>query len=104
MATATERLTQIDEQARQALEAVEADKGASVVLAAVAKEFHRKSQKALGSLGGADDHGVREAVIEVEQAADSAKAAVEADTGATEETRQAILAAHLSVCILKTKV
>lgn len=104
MATVAERLSQIDEQARRAVEAVEADKGASVVLAAVAKEMHRKSQKALGSIKGADEHRVREAVIEVEQAADSAKAAAEADSGAREATRQAVLAAHLSVCILKGKL
>jgi hypothetical protein len=39
----------------------------------------------------------------VEQAADSAKAAAEADTGASPETRQAVVDAHLSICILKSK-
>ena len=43
-------------------------------------------------------------VVELEQAGDSAKAAAEADTGAGEATKQAVLDAHLSICILKSKL
>jgi hypothetical protein len=43
-------------------------------------------------------------VIELEQAGDSAKAAAEADPGITDATRQAVLDAHLAICILKTEV
>ena len=99
-----ERLAQIDEQARRAVEVAEADTGASVVLRAVAKELYRKSKKALGVLAAADDKAIHAAVIEVEQAADSAKVAVEADPWATAETREAVLAAHLSVCVLKSEL
>src|SRR5207244_1937571 len=47
---------------------------------------------------------MREAIIEVEQAADSAKVAAEADGGVREETRQAVLDAHLTICLLKAKM
>ena len=46
----------------------------------------------------------RDAVIELEQAGYSAKAAVEADTGVGEATFKAVQDAHLAICILKTKV
>ena len=101
MVVAAERLSQIDEQVRRAVQTIEADGGVSPVLSAVAKELQRKSQKALGAVQGADDRAVRDAIIEVEQAADSAKYAAEADPGAKEETRQAVIDAHLSVCLLK---
>ncbi len=42
-------------------------------------------------------------VGEVEQAADSAKAAAEADPGISDSTRQAVVDAHLAICILKGK-
>ena len=35
---------------------------------------------------------------------DSAKAAVEADTGVSETTSGAVQAAHLAICVLKTKI
>ena len=80
-----------------ALAAVEADGGASVVLAAVVREFDDKATKATGAAS-------RDAVIELEQAGDSAKAAAEADPGLGAAARQAVLDAHLAICILKTKV
>jgi hypothetical protein len=46
----------------------------------------------------------RVAVIELEQAGDSAKVAVEADPGASPATRDAILEAHLAICIAKSKL
>jgi hypothetical protein len=42
--------------------------------------------------------------VEAEQAADSAKYAAEADPGLGQETREAILAAHDRVCVLKNKM
>ena len=104
MVVQADRLTQIDEKIRRAVEMVEADSGASPVLGAVAQELQRKSQKAMGALQGADDGEIRDAIIETEQAADSAKFAAEADQGAKEETREAVVAAHLSICILKGKL
>jgi hypothetical protein len=47
---------------------------------------------------------MREAIIEVEQAAESVKVAAEADAGAREQTRQAVLDAHLTLCTLKAKM
>jgi hypothetical protein len=43
-------------------------------------------------------------VIELEQAGDSAKAAVEADPSLSREAYQAVQDAHLAICILKTEV
>lgn len=68
------------------------------MLVAVIEEFARKADKALGS----DDEST--AVIELEQAGDSAKAAAEADTGLSDAARQAVLDAHLSICIAKGKL
>jgi hypothetical protein len=103
MTATTEQLTQIQEQIGAAATAVEADRGASPVLSAVVRELARKAQKAVDGLPGADAAAVRVSIVEVEQAADSAKAAVEADDGPSDATRQAVLDAHLSICILKGK-
>ena len=59
-----------------ALDAVDEDAGASPVLRAVVQEFANKANKAL-DLGAGDR--AWEAVVELEQAGDSAKAAAEAD-------------------------
>jgi hypothetical protein len=81
-----------------ALASVRADQGASPVLLAVMNEFAKKAEKATHS----DDE--RAAVIELEQAGDSAKVAAEADSGAEDATRQAVLDAHLAICIAKAKL
>ena len=81
-----------------ALAAVQSDKGASAVLVAVVNEFAKKAEKA----SGASDE--RTAVIELEQAGDSAKAAAEADAGVSGPTREAVLDAHLAICIAKGKL
>ena len=98
MATTAERLREVRTKIDGALDAVRADQGASPVLMAVMSEFATKAEKA----AGLDDE--RAAVIELEQAGDSAKAAAEADTGAAEATRQAVLDAHLAICIAKSKL
>lgn len=102
MSTIPERFGEIDMQIGEAMAAVEADTGASPVLYAVVKEFRRKSLKALNAFKGADNQAVIEHIVEVEQAADSAKYAAEADEGLSEETRKAILDAHMSTCVLKS--
>jgi hypothetical protein len=81
-----------------ACDVVRGDEGASPVLAAVVNEFAKKAEKAAGS---PDE---RVAVIELEQAGDSAKAAVEADPGVSPATRDAVLEAHLAICIAKGKL
>lgn len=69
MATAKERLAQMRDSAAKAVDTVEADSA------------------------------LREAVVEVEQAADSAKVAVEADEGASERSKAVVLAAHDLMCV-----
>ena len=103
MTTTQERLTGIQEQIDAAASAVDADRGASPVLGAVVQELARKAHKAVDGMSEADDAGLRASIVEVEQAADSAKAAAEADAGLSDEARQAVVDAHLSICILKSK-
>ena len=98
MTTTTERLQAARVKIDQAHEAVQRDEGASPVLAAVVLEFARKAQKATAS---SDE---RIAVIELEQAGDSAKAAADADPGVSPATREAVLEAHLAICIAKSKL
>ena len=98
MATMSERLREARVKIEDARDVVRSDRGSSPVLIAVVDEFANKAEKA----AAADDE--RAAVIELEQAGDSAKAAVEADTGVAEATRQAVLDAHLVICIAKAKL
>ncbi|MDD7937099.1 hypothetical protein PHK61_01555 [Actinomycetospora lutea] len=78
----------------------EGDDGASVVTVAVVREFLSKADKA----GRTPDDEARDAVIELEQAADSAKAAAAADPRLGGAARESVEAAHLAICILKTEV
>jgi type IV secretory pathway VirJ component len=98
MTTTAERLQQVRLKIDSALDAVRNDQGASPVLVAVVEEFARKADKAAGT---ADE---RLAVVELEQAGDSAKAAAEADPGVSPKTRDAVLDAHLAICIAKAKL
>jgi hypothetical protein len=98
VASTTERLRDARVAIDAALDTVRADPDASPVLVAVTGEFASKAAKAVA----ADDE--RAAVIELEQAGDSAKAAAEADAGAAESTRQAVLDAHLVICVAKSKL
>lgn len=101
MATAKERLGQMQASAAKAVETVEGDAGASPVLLAVVRELANKVEKVQGVDG---EGALREAVVEVEQAADSAKAAVEADPAASERSKAVVLAAHDLICVTKTKM
>ena len=96
------RLGEVKVKTAEALRASEADERASVVLVAVVREFDSKADKA--NRQADSDASARDSVIELEQAGDSAKAAAEADLGASEATRQAVQDAHLAICILKTEV
>ena len=98
VATTTERLVSARSKIDDARELVRGDDGASPVLLAVVEEFAGKADKAVA----ADDERI--AVIELEQAGDSAKAAVEADSGVSDATRQAMLDAHMAICIAKSKL
>ena len=93
-------LTEVRAKAEGALASVEADPGASPVLAAVVREFVSKTGKADKLTGDAREW---EAVVELEQAADSAKAAAEADAGSADATTASVQAAHLAICVLKAE-
>jgi hypothetical protein len=98
VATIAERLQAAKAKIDGAREAVRGDAGASPVLVAVVEEFAKKADKAVA----ASDERV--AVIELEQAGDSAKAAAEADGGLSSGARDAVLEAHLAICITKGKL
>ena len=98
MTSTAERLRNVRTKIDDAVAAVRQDRGASPVLTAVVSEFAKKAEKA----AGAEDE--RGAVIELEQAGDSAKVAAEADTGLADATRDAVLEAHLAICIAKSKL
>ena len=98
MTKIAERLQAAQIKINIAHDAVREDDGASQVLAAVVNEFANKGEKA------AQLPDERVAVIELEQAGDSAKVAVEADPGVSPATRDAILEAHLAICIAKSKL
>ncbi len=98
MTSTAERLLEVRTKIDDAVGAVRQDQGASPVLTAVVSEFAKKAEKA----AGAEDE--RTAVIELEQAGDSAKVAAEADTGLATATRDAVLEAHLAICIAKSKL
>jgi len=72
---------------------------ASPVLVAVVREFQAKLAKAQKHATGGVPGG--DAVIELEQAGDSAKVAAEADAGLSSGARESVLAAHLAICKLK---
>ena len=97
-----ERFGEVEDKIAMALKAVQGDGNASPVLTAVVREFQKKAGKARQQLEG-DAAAQRDAVVELEQAGDSAKAAAEADEGVGDAARQAVLDAHLAICILKSK-
>ena len=98
MTSTAERLREVRTKIDDAVGAVRQDPNASPVLTAVVSEFAKKADKAAGT----EDE--RAAVIELEQAGDSAKVAAEADTGLATATRDAVLEAHLAICIAKSKL
>ena len=103
MTEVAERFPRIEEKIGLALKAVEGDGSASPVLVAVVREFDSKARKAKQAIT-TGDQAAREAVIELEQAGDSAKAATEADPSIGEGTKQAVLDAHLAICVMKSKL
>lgn len=98
MTTRAEQLGEVRTKIDTALDVVRTDRGASPVLIAVVSEFAKKAEKA------AHTEDERVAVVELEQAGDSAKVAAEADDGVSDATRQAVLNAHLAICVAKSKL
>lgn len=93
--------SQLDGRLAAAEGALADDPGASPVLTAVVREFRRKFGKTRAAIEGEDGPERREAVIELEQAADSTKWAAIADPGASERTKLAVVAAHDTICWFK---
>jgi len=102
MTVAERMLEQLDRRLGEAAKAVAADAAASPVTAAVLAEFERKLMKTRDGVVAADPAIAREAVVELEQAADSAKAAALADSGAGPATRNAVAMAHDVICHYKS--
>lgn len=96
------RLTEIDKEIAAAVGAVENDGRGSPALRAVVKEFGRKSQEALADLDNADEP-LREHIVELEQAGDSAARAAEAEEKIDGDTRRLISAAHADISALKAE-
>jgi hypothetical protein len=100
------RLAEVRTKVTAAVDAVGNGASASPVLVAVLREFDTKLARA--ETRAADDAphngAVREAVVEAEQAADSAKVAAEADPGVAADARQAVLDAHYVMCVLKAEM
>jgi hypothetical protein len=102
MATIAEQVcAQLESRLKAAEAAVATDHGASPVLGAVLAEFRRKFAKTRPAVEGDPGSEQREAVIELEQAADSTKWAALADGGASEQTKLAVVSAHDSICWFK---
>lgn len=101
METLEQRLGLIDRHLARAVAAAAADQAASPITRAVLAEFERKAHKAAQSLQAGGATVAREVVVELEQAADSAKIAALADQGASTATREAVTVAHDAICLLK---
>jgi hypothetical protein len=89
-----DRLALIHKHIARAAEAAHGP-GVSPVLAAVVDEFLKKSTKLAAGAPSLL------AIVELEQAGDSAKAAAGADPGASDEVKRLVGVAHDSICLLK---
>jgi len=97
-----DRLALVRKHVTRALETANADAGASPVLRAVVVEFQKKMEKTLSTLTASPtEMATREAVVEVEQAGDSANVAAMADAGASAATKKAVEVAHKAMCLVK---
>lgn len=99
--TISERVVEIQDKIATALEEVESDKGASPALKAVVRELNAQCEGMMDHIDEAAEEPVREHVIELEQAADSAKVAAEAEQNLKGSTRGAIIDAHEAISALK---
>jgi hypothetical protein len=100
-AVAKQVCLQLDGRLTAAEAALAADGEASPVLVAVVAEFRRKFAKTRPAVEGDPASAQREAVFELEQAADSAKWAALADPDASRQTKLAVISAHDSICWFK---
>src|SRR4051794_5306624 len=94
-------MAEVEQGLSASLTALDDDHAASPVLRAVVEEFQRKFTKTQAAILGDDERLSREALIELEQAADSARYAALADPGAAAATRDVIVGTHDWVCTYK---
>jgi uncharacterized coiled-coil DUF342 family protein len=100
-----ERLQDLSKQVTEASTKLEGAGAASPALRAVVAEFRSKAQKsAEESHSGPDQSTLHDSIIELEEAADSAKAAAEAESQLDEASREAIVRAHDEASALKTEL
>ncbi|HET9991957.1 MAG TPA: hypothetical protein VFQ65_25685 [Kofleriaceae bacterium] len=100
METLADKLALLGRHVERAVAAVSNERAASPVLVAVVGEFAAKYKKATAGLA-AGGTSARELVVEVEQAADSAKVGANADPGISEDTRHLVGVAHDAICLVK---
>jgi hypothetical protein len=100
----TVRLGDIEEQIDDAAAQLEGDTSASSAFKAVFDELHRKTREARDTLKAADENKIREHITEVEEAADCAKRAAEADENLSDKTREAVLEIHDALSELKDEL
>ena len=96
-----DRLALLRRHIDRATAALASDAAASPVLRAVVGEFDKKLAKTMAGLPGAAGAAARELIIELEQAADSAKVAAQADAGASADSKKLVDLAHHAICVLK---
>lgn len=94
-------IADVEDKVETAMHAVQNDANATPAMRAVMGEFHEKCLKAVHDLEEAEEEPIREHIVELEQAADSARVAAEAEIKLSEKTRSAVLAAHDMICALK---
>jgi hypothetical protein len=104
MESLEERFQLLQRHVTNAVSTADGDGAASPVLKAVVRELAKKKDKAFGVPRDAVTQALREAIIEVEQAADSAKAAAEADPNASAATKRAVEDMHMAFCMFKADV
>ena|SRR5687767_15744245 len=102
-ATTSNQIKEIAQHVEDLTSQASGDQAASPALLAVVGELRNKARQAIEELGESETD-VRETIIELEQASDSAKRAAQADPGLSEDARKAVLQAHDALCGLKTSL
>jgi hypothetical protein len=97
----SDMLADVEDRVVTAMQAVQNDPGSTPTMRAVMTEFYEKCLKTMNDLDEAEEEPIREHIVELEQAGDSARVAAEAEQSLKQKTRDAVLAAHDIICALK---
>lgn len=103
-ASISTRLADVEEQIDAISEMIDDESGASPALRAVIEELHRKTREARDDLRAADEESIRDKVIEVEQAADSARRAAEAEEDLGDDLLDAVESVHDRLSAMKSEL